>query len=77
VLEGCAKQVVHLAKQAGLELTPAGNTHPHGNDPYDRTIRIAPSFPELAEVAQAAEGVVLSVLLACSEKLLATQAGSK
>ncbi len=71
VLDGCAKQVVALAKQAGLELTPAGNTHPHGKDPRDSTIRIAPSFPELAEVTQAAEGVVLSVLLACSEKLLA------
>ena len=54
-----------------MELTPAGATHPHGKDPYDRTIRIAPSFPEPAEVAQAAEGVVLSVLVATSEKLLA------
>jgi DNA-binding transcriptional MocR family regulator len=75
VLDGCAKQVVKLAKQAGLELTPAGNTHPHGNDPRDSTIRIAPSFPDLTEVTQAAEGVVLSVLLACSEKLLAAKAG--
>jgi DNA-binding transcriptional MocR family regulator len=71
VLEGCAKQVVKLAKEAGVELTPAGSTHPLGNDPRDRTIRIAPSFPDLAEVAQAAEGVVLSVLLAATEKLLA------
>ncbi|MFL6551097.1 MAG: aminotransferase class I/II-fold pyridoxal phosphate-dependent enzyme [Povalibacter sp.] len=70
VLEGCAKQVVKLAKEAGVELTPAGSTHPMGNDPHDRTIRIAPSFPELAEVSQAAEGVVLSVLLAATEKLL-------
>ena len=74
VLDGCAKQVVKLAKQAGLELTPAGNTHPHGNDPQDRTIRVAPSFPDLSEVTRAAEGVVLSVLLACSEKLLAGKA---
>jgi DNA-binding transcriptional MocR family regulator len=71
VLDGCAKQVVKLAKEAGVELTPAGSTHPLGNDPQDRTIRIAPSFPDLAEVSQAAEGVVLSVLLAATEKLLA------
>jgi DNA-binding transcriptional MocR family regulator len=71
VLDGCAKQVVKLAKEAGVELTPAGATHPLGNDPHDRTIRIAPSFPELAEVSQAAEGVVLAVLLAATEKLLA------
>lgn len=74
VLDGCAKHVVKLAKEAGVELTPAGATHPLGNDPYDRTIRIAPSFPDLAEVAQAAEGVVLAVLLAATEKLLANAA---
>ena len=44
---GCAKRVVALAKEAGVELTPAGATHPLGNDPEDRTIRIAPTFPEL------------------------------
>jgi DNA-binding transcriptional MocR family regulator len=70
VLEGTAKQVVKLAKEAGVELTPAGSTHPGGNDPQDRTIRIAPSFPPASEVELAAEGVVLSVLLAASEKLL-------
>jgi DNA-binding transcriptional MocR family regulator len=69
VMDGCAKQVVKLAKEAGVELTPAGATHPYGNDPRDRIIRIAPTFPELAEVAQAAEGVVLAVLLAGLEKL--------
>jgi DNA-binding transcriptional MocR family regulator len=71
VLDGCAKQVVKLAKEAGVELTPAGATHPLGNDPQDRTIRIAPTFPAIAEVTQAAEGVVLAVLLAATEKLLA------
>jgi len=70
VPEGCARQVVKLAKEAGVELTPAGSTHPYGNDPHDRTIRIAPTFPALAEVAQAAEGVVLSVLLAGVEKMM-------
>jgi len=53
---GCAKRVVALAKEAGIALTPAGATHPLGNDPEDRTIRIAPTFPDLSEVAQAAEG---------------------
>jgi DNA-binding transcriptional MocR family regulator len=70
VLDGCAKQVVKLAKEAGVELTPAGATHPYGHDPADRTIRIAPTFPEPAEVAQAAEGVVWSVLVAASEALI-------
>jgi DNA-binding transcriptional MocR family regulator len=61
--------VVSLAKEAGVVLTPAGATHPYGKDPEDRTIRIAPTFPELAEVAQAAEGVAICVLLAAAEKV--------
>jgi DNA-binding transcriptional MocR family regulator len=60
--------VVALAKDAGLELTPAGATHPYGKDPEDRTIRIAPSFPDLKEVEQAAEGVAICVKLAVGEK---------
>jgi DNA-binding transcriptional MocR family regulator len=73
VAHGRAKRVVKLAKEVGLELTPAGATHPLGQDPDDRTIRIAPSFPELPEVEQAAEGVVVSVLLAASEALTETR----
>jgi DNA-binding transcriptional MocR family regulator len=68
VPKDCARRVVTLAQGAGIELTPAGATHPYGKDPEDRTIRIAPTFPELAEVAQAAEGVALCVLLAAAEK---------
>jgi DNA-binding transcriptional MocR family regulator len=66
--KGCAKRVIALAKDAGVVLTPAGATHPYGEDPDDRTIRIAPTFPALKEVAQAAEGVALCVLLASAEK---------
>jgi DNA-binding transcriptional MocR family regulator len=66
--KGCAKRVIALAKEAGVVLTPAGATHPYGKDPDDRTIRIAPTFPDLEEVAQAAEGVASCVLLAAAEK---------
>jgi DNA-binding transcriptional MocR family regulator len=71
VPDGCAKRVVALAKDAGLELTPAGATHPYGKDPDDRPIRIAPTFPELKEVEQAAEGVALCVKLAVAETKIA------
>jgi DNA-binding transcriptional MocR family regulator len=67
VPRGHARRVVQLAKEAGLELTPAGATHPYGKDPDDRVIRIAPTFPELRDVALAAEGVAWSVLMACGE----------
>ncbi len=74
VLDGCAREVVRLAKEAGVELTPAGATYPYGRDPRDRNIRIAPTFPELATVALAAEGVALSVLVATSSALQSRQA---
>ena len=56
VLDGCASEVVRLAKEAGVELTPAGSTYPHGRDPHDRNIRIAPTFPDLATVAAGGRG---------------------
>ena len=68
VPKGCASRVVALAKEAGIALTPAGATHPYGKDPGDCTIRIAPTYPDLPEVAAAAEGVALCVLLAIGEK---------
>ena len=68
VPKGCAQRVIALAKEAGVELTPAGAAYPYGKDPDDRTIRIAPTFPGLAEVAQAAEGVAACVLVAAAEK---------
>jgi DNA-binding transcriptional MocR family regulator len=65
---GCAKRVVTLARDVGVVLTPAGATHPYGNDPEDRTIRIAPSFAKLAEVQEAARAVALCVQLAVAER---------
>ncbi len=68
VPEGTAKEVVRLAKEAGIALTPAGATHPHGDDPADATIRIAPTFPDLAEVEEAIRGMAVCVRLAAAQK---------
>jgi len=68
VPEGCAARVVARAKAAGVKLTAAGATFPHGRDPRDRNIRIAPSFPPLAELRQATEILALSVLLVAAER---------
>ena len=64
VRPGCASRVVELAGKAGIALTPAGATHPHGDDPRDRTIRLAPTFPSLADLEQAMRGLVTCVRLA-------------
>jgi DNA-binding transcriptional MocR family regulator len=69
VLDGTASRVVALAKEAGIALTPAGASFPKGDDPRDRNIRLAPTFPEPAEVATAMEAVSTCVLLAAAEKL--------
>jgi len=61
---GCAAAVVRLAADAGIALTPAGATHPYGRDPRDRTIRLAPTFPSLADLEQAMRGLVTCVRLA-------------
>ncbi|MFG5121491.1 aminotransferase class I/II-fold pyridoxal phosphate-dependent enzyme [Methylorubrum sp. POS3] len=67
VTDGTAAQVVRLAGEAGIALTPAGATHPYGQDPHDRTLRIAPTFPSLDAVRKAAEAVALCTLLAAAE----------
>jgi DNA-binding transcriptional MocR family regulator len=65
---GTAKQVVALAKGAGMALTAAGCTWPHGQDPNDSNLRLAPTFPSLADVTVASEGIALCILLAAIEK---------
>lgn len=69
-MEGCAKKIVAKAKEAGVIMTEAGATYPYGKDPKDSNIRIAPTFPSLAELEKAARVFVLCVKLASVEKLL-------
>lgn len=62
-----AKRVVELAGGAGVSLTAAGATYPHGNDPHNTNIRIAPTRPPVEEVRRAMEVVALCVKLASAE----------
>lgn len=70
VMNGCAKRVVQLCKDAGVVLTDAGATFPYGADPNDSNIRIAPSFPPEEELTLAMQLLCICVKLAASEKLL-------
>lgn len=68
VPDGCASEIVKLAKAAGVALTPAGATHPYGKDPHDAIIRLAPTFPVLDEVEKAMAGVAVCVKLAIAQR---------
>lgn len=70
VMNGCAKRVGELCKEAGVTLTTVGATYPYNNDPNNSNIRIAPSLPPVAELDLAAQILCVSVKLACIEKLL-------
>ena len=70
VMPGCAKRVVQLCANAGMILTPAGAPFPYGYDPEDTNIRIAPSYPSVEEIGQAAKVLCVAVKYAALEKLL-------
>ncbi len=69
LVDGCAAEVVRLAGEVGVKLTPAGATYPLGHDPRDRNLRIAPTMPSVDEVELAMEVFCACVDLASARKL--------
>ena len=67
---GLAGEIVQLSARAGVKLTPAGATFPYGRDPDDSNIRLAPTFPELADLDQAMRVFVVCVELASVRQTL-------
>ena len=47
---GMARNIISLAAELGLKLTPAGSTHPYGIDQEDKFIRIAPTACSIEEL---------------------------
>ena len=68
-LEGCAADVINMSADAGVKLTPAGSAYPYKKDPQNRNIRIAPSFPPLADIQAAMELVAICIQLVSLEKM--------
>ena len=68
---GIATEIVRLAAEAGVKLTPAGAAYPYGRDPDDAHIRLAPSLPPLADVDRA-----MAVFTTCVELATLRQAAS-
>jgi DNA-binding transcriptional MocR family regulator len=77
VLPGTARRTVALAKDAGIAVTQAGASFPYGKDPDDTNIRIAPSFPPLADLSEAIDGLATCALLAATENLLGFESVSR
>jgi DNA-binding transcriptional MocR family regulator len=70
VLPGTARRTVALAKDAGIAVTEAGASFPYRKDPDDKNIRVAPTFPPLADLRDAVDGLATCALLAATESLL-------
>lgn len=71
VMNGCAKRIWSLMKQAGGVLTGAGATYPYGKDPRDANLRLAPTFSDIHELEICIQALSACVRLASLEKLLA------
>lgn len=69
-MPGIASDVIRMASDAGVKLTPAGATFPHGQDPDDRNIRIAPTFPPVEQLDKAMSVLVLCIQLCSADHLI-------
>jgi len=69
VLAGTASGVIAMAADTGVVLTPAGSTWPYHNDPEDKNIRIAPTFPSEAEITHAADILCICTKIVAIDKI--------
>ena len=67
--DGTATRINQLVKDCGVTMTGPGATHPFHNDPNDRYLRIAPSFPPVEELKPAMEVFAICAQIATIEQL--------
>ena len=68
--DGCAKRVEELMNKAGVKITPAGASFPYHNDPRDRNLRIAPTYPPLDELKTCIQLLCVCIKMATAELYL-------
>ena len=71
VPKGTKLTAASVCKEAGVVLTGAGASFPHGVDPEDENIRISPTFPTEEELQKAMDVFVCAAKLAAAEQALA------
>ena len=69
-MDGTATDIYNYMKDAGVTLTSVGATFPHGLDPHDSNLRLAPTYPSLADLEMAMKVLVCTVKLVCAKKIL-------
>ena len=69
-MNGTAKRVWCLCRDAGVVLTTAGAAYPYSHNPNDNQLRIAPSLPPVEDLEKAMEVLTVCLKLAALEKLL-------
>ena len=69
-MEGCATEIVKLCKEAGVTMTGAGSPFPYKKDPKDSVIRIAPTYPSIEELTEAAKVFVVVTRLVSVKNML-------
>ncbi|MBQ9861482.1 MAG: aminotransferase, partial [Clostridia bacterium] len=70
LMDGCAKEVVRMLKEAGVVFTGAGATYPYHNDPHDANLRIAPTLPPCDELQTAMNLFCICAQIVAIKKIL-------
>ena len=70
VMNGTAKRVYELMKEAGVTLTKVGATYPYGVDPEDKNLRLAPTYCSKEDLSLSCEILTVVVRMSAIEKIL-------